>query len=336
MVFTGHYSYLLCQGRSVLNFFWTGVNLFFVISGFVFAQQLNQKIYNLSFFTRRFFRIYPLYLLALVSYYFLSGSEPGRFIYFVRHLLFMQTTSSIHEAFFFNPAFWSLPVEIEFYILVPLLSFVNRRFSSLIYISIIPLLCLKILLVANAQILPDANLSGILNAHLPGLILEFFLGVFLFRVYLFFKGRKVSTSVIILLQGIGLSLLFGLALFFARYGDEGLSRYLLLKAMFTILCDIGYCLVLFSCFFLLERQNRAFRAFCLFMGNISYSMYLFHHLIPRTFRKAGIQIEGVSAYAIYLILLLFLCILLHYMIEDPMRQLGRCISERIRRRTVDA
>ena len=71
MVMLCHYrSIVFGDERNLLSFLWTGVDLFFVISGFVFAPHItNAKIKLNSFFIRRFFRIYPLYFLSLWIYF---------------------------------------------------------------------------------------------------------------------------------------------------------------------------------------------------------------------------------------------------------------------------
>ncbi len=50
--------------------------------------------------------------------------------YFWRHHAFLHTTRSFEEANYFNPTFWSLSVEFEFYILQPLLALLGRRLTQ--------------------------------------------------------------------------------------------------------------------------------------------------------------------------------------------------------------
>src|ERR1700753_539270 len=64
------------SGR-VSGFGWTGVDLFFVLSGFLIAGQLFEKVAAgktvslKEFFIKRFFRIIPPYLVVLLLYIFI-------------------------------------------------------------------------------------------------------------------------------------------------------------------------------------------------------------------------------------------------------------------------
>ena len=79
LVFFFHY-YIVSDGEpewlpDVASFGWTGVDLFFVLSGFLISSQLFLQIKNGQlisfkvFFIKRFFRIVPAYL-ATVGIYF--------------------------------------------------------------------------------------------------------------------------------------------------------------------------------------------------------------------------------------------------------------------------
>lgn len=60
--------------KNISQFGWTGVDLFFVLSGYLIAGQLfasikrNAPIHLHEFFIKRFFRIIPAYLVMLALY----------------------------------------------------------------------------------------------------------------------------------------------------------------------------------------------------------------------------------------------------------------------------
>src|ERR1700752_3007050 len=116
-----------------LSLTWSGVDLFFVLSGFLIGGILidnrNSANYFRVFYARRFFRIVPLYLLLLGAGLLLAASGridetvEGVFISLPWYLSFTQNfwmafNSTWHLWF---GQTWSLAVEEQFYLLLPLL-----------------------------------------------------------------------------------------------------------------------------------------------------------------------------------------------------------------------
>ena len=69
MVMWWHYRHWVMPERDVDAFAYTGVDLFFVLSGFVFAPYVFGKPLALGpYMLRRVLRIFPLYVVALLLY----------------------------------------------------------------------------------------------------------------------------------------------------------------------------------------------------------------------------------------------------------------------------
>ena len=106
---------------------WTGVNLFFVLSGFLISRILlmekTKSNYFSRFYWRRALRILPLYFLTLVFIVF-NYEKSGRFVLF--SVFFMAHISSFFNIVSCYPGLWSLSVEEQFYLGWPQ---VIRRFS---------------------------------------------------------------------------------------------------------------------------------------------------------------------------------------------------------------
>jgi peptidoglycan/LPS O-acetylase OafA/YrhL len=104
-----------------LSFGWTGVALFFVISGYVIHRGylLSSNHSWLDFLKRRFWRIYPAYFLFLVIFA-LAGGVPFFSSDFILHALMMQNLTD--NTFFgsINGVFWSIAVECQLYAMYPL------------------------------------------------------------------------------------------------------------------------------------------------------------------------------------------------------------------------
>jgi len=129
-----------------LRLCWSGVDLFFVLSGFLIGGILldarESSNYFRVFYTRRFFRIIPIYAVLLitvaVTMYLAGAGVIGKYEeVFVNPLpwpffvFFLQNIGmSLHHVFGTFPlgVTWSLAVEEQFYLTLPLLiRFLDRR-----------------------------------------------------------------------------------------------------------------------------------------------------------------------------------------------------------------
>ena len=152
LVWTGHYFAVPAKGMvSLLDGYWfrlgwTGVDLFFVLSGFLIGGILlnvrDSPRYFQTFYARRFFRIIPLYYAWIAIYLLLAGlaapsistrigSVQGDDLGILAHLFFLQNFRDILTStvsFWWLSATWSLAVEEQFYLISPLVvRFLSRR-----------------------------------------------------------------------------------------------------------------------------------------------------------------------------------------------------------------
>ncbi|HUE61569.1 MAG TPA: acyltransferase [Chthoniobacterales bacterium] len=123
------------------RFGWIGVDLFFVLSGYLIGGQLlaplarDQRINLGRFFARRALRIMPAYFAVLAIYFLLPSwrEYPEMSQPLWKFLLSIQNVA-LHGGTAFSHA-WSLAVEDQFYLCLPfILLFVNRRPRSAIII----------------------------------------------------------------------------------------------------------------------------------------------------------------------------------------------------------
>lgn len=106
---------------------WTGVDLFFVLSGFLISSQLftelkkEKRISLKTFFIKRFFRILPIYFFVVAIYFlfpFLREKEALPPLW--KFLTFTQNFGLDAKHFGTFSHAWSLCVEEHFYLLFPL------------------------------------------------------------------------------------------------------------------------------------------------------------------------------------------------------------------------
>ena len=104
---------------------WVGVDLFFVLSGYLIADQLlaglvrGQRLSLRAFYTRRALRTLPVFWVVLAAYFLwpsvMGGRTPPalwRFLTFTQNWLLPPGTAFSHA--------WSLCVEEQFYLVLPL------------------------------------------------------------------------------------------------------------------------------------------------------------------------------------------------------------------------
>ena len=138
LVFTYHYM-VFVSGEPTFGWAssvgWVGVDLFFVLSGYlignqVFAGLAQGRSLSLSaFYARRALRTWPAFWLVLAAY-FLFPSEMGgrtppplwRFLSFTQNFQLVPGTAFSHA--------WSLCIEEQFYLVLPLVALLAMRCGS--------------------------------------------------------------------------------------------------------------------------------------------------------------------------------------------------------------
>lgn len=130
IVFLFHYSGMFPHPEWMNEFFrfgWTGVDLFFVLSGYLIAAQLFRdiafgKIISFrTFFLKRFFRIVPAYWIVVAIYFYFpfvrereALAPLWKYLTFTQNLrLDLRTQGTFSHA-------WSLCIEEQFYLVLPI------------------------------------------------------------------------------------------------------------------------------------------------------------------------------------------------------------------------
>lgn len=129
---------------------WVGVDLFFVLSGYLIANQLlvgtvaGQRLSLAAFYTRRALRTLPVFWVVLALYFLfptlMGGKTPPplwAFLTFTQNLGLQPGTAFSHA--------WSLCIEEQFYLLLPLLVLAGaavggkRRYAWVLLFSLLAL-----------------------------------------------------------------------------------------------------------------------------------------------------------------------------------------------------
>jgi peptidoglycan/LPS O-acetylase OafA/YrhL len=127
---------------------WTGVNLFFILSGFVLylpyaagAREMNNLSDQLRFYRHRFLRLLPLFYIAAITEWLLAAPHGGGAeLFSVVSLAFIFEPHTFTPRF--NPALWSIGVEIAFSALLPLLLRLEARLGAMRLLAVVLILAL--------------------------------------------------------------------------------------------------------------------------------------------------------------------------------------------------
>lgn len=359
IVVVSHYPVLFFWDRNAVLLIpqyltlWSGVDLFFAVSGFVIARETLRRLEDAGaqgcfwreaggFWLRRVFRIWPsawlwlgLGLLGTVAF-----NRSGGFGHLAANA--HDTVAAVLQVanFYFyacawktlscggNWVYWSLSLEEQFYILLPLAVFLLRRRLGLVLV-----------VLAVAQILWPRPLWSFgwtirTDAILLGVLLALWSRQPSYRRFepIFLARRTIAVPVLLTLVA-GLLVLPNsrqFQVFEITPIGTGLLALTSAALVFIASYDAGYVL----------RPGR-FRTVALWVGTRSYAIYLVHERAFALTREIWTRLcpEGTVFGPVFIVPFAVTALLftvafseLNYrLVETPLRRIGRRLSERLRR-----
>ncbi len=301
-------------GRS-LDFGHAGVDLFFVISGYVMVHTIARRpIGPGGFLLNRIVRVVPLYWAFTIALYLLSlagalvmqpeRSTPWQFVQSLLFIPYGEPGSHIQPLYFLG---WTLNMEMAFYLLFALCIAANRGRLERVVLS-----CAGIIIaVACASALfPPSSVA--LQFYTRPIILEFALGMML--ALAFAKGlqiRAVTAGALIIAGGVFL-------LLYPSLGIPTHSVWVLPASGAVVAGALA-----------LEQHGHAIRSgFLLLIGAASYSLYLSHPFATAAADRLSLKVSPAVAPTIAILFALPVAILIalavHYLFERP-------VNDRLRR-----
>lgn len=308
-----------------------GVELFFILSGFLIGSILIQLIHNnelnnvahiLTFWKRRWFRTVPNYMLFLIVNVILVSLEiiDGDIEQFnLSFLFFFQNFYSGFFGFYWES--WSLSVEEYFYIFLPLLLFLfTKKLASkkAILFTVIILIVLPLIYRISISSLQvdefwwDVEFRKVVLTRLDAIMYGVFMA-FLKVYYTQFFNKNAN-----------LMLIIGLVLIIVHFYVPHPPNAFYTKTFYFSFQSFAVMLLLPKATQILSLGNLFLDKFIQFISKISYSMYLTNLLLAQFIMKnISLSSNGKNliVYVIYWSTTILLSYCIYKYFEHPITQL---------------
>ena len=312
------------------RFGWAGVDIFFVLSGFLIGSQLlrtlkrGEPLSLRGFYWRRAWRILPAFAVVLAVYiaFPVLREAPGLEAWwqFATFMLNLLVDYSRNQAFSHA---WSLCVEEHFYLLFPLIAWamVRRPSAPRVAVVVAGLVLAGIALRAGVWLHDDAlqpprnwfieDIYYPTWMRLDGLLM----GVVLATLCVYRPeawARLQARSTLALFAGLAFAG-FALWLFRDRTG-------LVANAVGWPLLSLGFGLLVLSATARDGWLGRRALPGAGWLAAISYSLYLSHKLAMHAVHEwlaPALPLQGLTLFAVYAVAILAVGAALHYAVERP-------------------
>ncbi|MFL6141287.1 MAG: acyltransferase family protein [Labedaea sp.] len=300
----------------------TAVALFMVLSGFIFTVgTLGHEVSFPKFMTNRLLRIYPLFLLlVLIGVAANPGTvSAGGLLQLIGGLGNLPGSMSLGPV---SGMFWAIAVEMQFYLLFPLLNRLLTRFGMPTFARMLAaVVVVRALVWAVSQ---SHDVYHMLYLNLAGRIDQFLLGMV--AAWLFvrhgkrFRGWwKVAVSVTLIVTALWA--------FNQVHGFASTSAW---RLAWIDVEGAGWALAILTYVATCRATNIAALATAK-IGEFSYSIYLLHFVVLSVIidHRWFLQVSGLSATAnallttgaVLLPLVLAISVVTYYGIEQPFLRL---------------
>ena len=305
-----------------------GVQLFFILSALTLFlsfeyRSKNEKRPVLNFFIRRFFRIAPLFYIAVFYYLFQNGFGKRYWLGDENEITIYNILSNLTFLNGFNPHWinsivegsWSIAIEMLFYLTIPLLfKYIKNINQAILFfmLSMVFSFYLNIIFMRNPLIENEALWGEYLFFYFPNQLPIFAIGIIMY--FICFKTDKIGE-----ISGNTILLFGGLLYIQLSLGYLFLSFHIFYGIIFLI---VGLTLYRY-------KNKLLVNSFLSYVGKLSYSIYLNHAAVLFLMYKLNFTTffnMGITDYSIRFLFLLFFTIILSYLthrfVELPSQKFG--------------
>jgi peptidoglycan/LPS O-acetylase OafA/YrhL len=298
-----------------------GVSVFFVLSGFLIHSAGMKELKRAgqmdwwAYARRRFLRIYPAYGVALLVYALVAAqlpsnnTSPASVLGVVSHLLLLSNfvPGEMHSI---NGVLWSVVVECHFYLLYPVWLGLSQRWGAAMAFLVVLLAGVGFFGVAT--VLTHAGEARVLlQQAAPAVFWKWALGAVLAEMLLkgrFAPLRKALSHGWLLVPVV-------VALYVGSFVHGGALELTFQRFVLPVVCAALVGLFVFSP---ISRMGSALGEW---LGEVSYSVYLWHPLAIALVLAKGLDGAWATALAALVLTLLFAA-LSHRCLELPFMQMA--------------
>lgn len=257
-----------------------GVDLFFMISGFVIMLSTEKDKSSFSFIVKRIFRIYPVYLVCLlVAMYILNKQFNAEFI---RSIFFINLDLSASAPWFGYAIIftaWTLMFEIIFYLIFYVSMSMSWAYRGYVCSAFIILIVVLINIIFNGTVsfsgyssIPVNTNTGhdyllkIARVLSSPMFFEFVMGIAIYKIC--GHMRNIVSAKFAAVSAIVSIVLFSYFYVTGFNGGHG-----------PLQCGLYSAFLLFSLVVYERKCGVKYNKTLDFFGNISYSLYLTHAIV---------------------------------------------------------
>lgn len=314
---------------NMFNFGGSGVDIFFVLSGFIIAYAnkdfLAKPAKTATFLKRRFVRIYPIYWIIISGFLAIQLLLPAYYNSPFQLTVpnFLSTWLLLPDHININGVSWSLTNELFFYLLFTLAILIPQKKISF-YLLLLYFILLIVFSITDINPTGTTGYGGLLFFPMN---IEFLLGVFIVLIV-----DKVPV------QWVWPLLISGVALFITGATIFNKEIYLLPAGTNFVLNRVvlfgipSFLVILALVKMELNKKVRVNRIF-LYLGDASYSIYLIHLPLVVAFYKVIAKMQVSNPWILGLLNVLLFCticftgIMIYLNIEKPLiKKLNKALS----------
>ena len=294
-----------------------GVLLFFLISGLVVPFSIRGDKPLRNFAISRFYRLYPAYWLSLTVYTAIGYFSAAPFDVWrvIANISMIQRILGQGDV---GPGYWTLFFEIQFYFLCAVLCWL-KLLNRVTVIGAITLLMLALPIIPML-IGPDPGGTEVVGLDMFYFVGLFFLGMLLRRAFVEGDAAAMRWSAFLVPFTMPIAILLGGALYPV---PDNVNQYFSTMALATSMA------LPVPVFVLILWLRPVPPRLLLYLGTISYSVYLFQDIGLLQLRALLPPGQVPIAYVLAVIgLTVLIAAGVYRFVEKPMQELGRKLTHR--------